>query len=70
MVDNEKDTQNSSAVPQKELVSFMIYNMDGKQKERFHSFCKSKGFNYGPGITYLMDFVEAFMKEKHLGEKQ
>lgn len=64
MVDNEKDTQNSSVVPQKELVSFMIYNMDANQKERFHSFCKSKGFNYGPGITYLMDFVEAFQKEK------
>lgn len=64
MVD-EKDTQIGSAVPQKELVSFMIYNMDAKQRERFHLFCKSKGFNYGPGITYLMDFVETFMKEKN-----
>ena len=59
----EKDAQRN-AVPQKELVSFMIYNMDANQKERFHLFCKSKGFNYGPGITYLMDMVEALREKK------
>jgi hypothetical protein len=61
---DEKDTQDSSAVPQKAFVSFMVYNMAGNQRERFQSFCTEKGFNYGPAITYLLDHYLDFKKSE------
>jgi hypothetical protein len=60
----EKDTQIRSAVPQKEFVSFMVHKMAKNQKERFQNFCDAKGFNYAPAITFLLEFYEAFKKEK------
>ena len=64
MLVEEKDTQKSSAVPQKEFVSFMVHGMAAKQRDRFNAFCAEKGFNYGPGITYLLDHFEDFHKKK------
>jgi len=70
MNDNEKDTLQRSAVPQKEFVSFMVHKMASNQKQRFQQFCDTKGFNYAPAITMLLEFYEAFTKEeKEGGEK-
>jgi len=63
MVENEKDTQRSNAVPQKVFVSFMVYQMAENQRNRFQSFCNEKGFNYGPAITYLLDHYYDFHKK-------
>lgn len=69
MVETEKDTQKSSAVPQKVFVSFMVHKMAENQRNRFQSFCDEKGFNYGPAIVYLLDHYEDFHKEKKGEEK-
>lgn len=60
---DEKDTQQSSAVPQKAFVSFMVHNMAWNQRQRFQDFCDEKGFNYGPAITYLLDHYKDFHKK-------
>ena len=68
MDNNEKDTQIRSAVPQKEFVSFMVHKMAKNQKNLFQSFCDTKGFNYAPAITFLLEFYETFKKEKKKDE--
>lgn len=64
MVENEKNTQDSSAVPQKEFVSFMVRDMAKKQRDRFQRFCDDKGFNYAPAMVFLLEFYEAFQNKK------
>ena len=60
---DEKDTQQSSAVPQKAFVSFLVHNMAENQRKRFQSFCDEKGFNYAPAIIYLLDHYLDFHKK-------
>jgi hypothetical protein len=64
-MDNEKNTQNSNAVPQKEFVSFMVHNMVKSQRDKFQAFCDEKGFNYAPAMVFLLEFYKAF-NEKNM----
>jgi len=49
-------------------VSFMVHKMAKNQKNLFQSFCDTKGFNYAPAITFLLEFYETFKKEKKKDE--